>query len=103
MSKLTKFAVGIVLALTVFIGLDQLSYKNDVFAKTLALCCNAGLCDGSPCSSPSTIQIPRNGCNDYTADCYTCMDLKTQAELCPYSHVGDYCLDENGDPYYGGK
>ena len=103
MKKVTKFIVGISLAITVLFGLDQLSYKNDVFAKTLALCCNAGYCDGAQCSSASSIQIPSTSCQDYIANCYTCMDKKYQAELCPNSYVGEYCLDENGDPYYGAK
>lgn len=96
----TQIGILIVLIFSVMIGLSQLSYENDIFANTLVLCCNAGYCDGAPCSSPSSIKKNYPTCTDYIADCYACMDFKYQAELCNGT-VGEYCLDGEGNPYYG--
>ena len=103
MSKLTKFVVGIVLALTVLIGLDQLSYKNDIFASSMAYCCNSGACDQAPCSSPSTIKLHRDSCvQDYVYDCYTCIDFLSEGSVCEYSGM-DCCIDEYQQQYCAGR
>jgi len=105
MRKEFKFICSIFVMIVVFLGFGQIQHENQVFAKTLRLCCESGECQTYPapnvvpCSSPVSILIYPACTNDYSSDCFECLDLWKAGELCGPTIKTYYCWD--GENYYG--
>ena len=54
MKSLQKITIVFSIPVILF-GFYQLSYEQEIFAKSLAPCCNNGQCEGENCISPSSI------------------------------------------------
>lgn len=88
------------LVAAVYIGANQLSSNNNVFANTMALCCNNGLCHDMPCSGKSSI-LPCSG-SEYITTCMMCMEVVYELDAC-YKYNGPWptwCVMSNGNRYY---
>ena len=106
MVKFSKILFILFLVITVIFGLEQLSFKNNVFADTRAYCCNHipdSQCDGQSCNGTSTVTtfdpIGPGCAEEYTTTCRECIDLTAAGELCPTGPITAYCMD--GDDCYG--
>ena len=103
MGKLTRLIVGITLAITVLFGLDQLSYKNDVFAESLYPCCQAGYCDQAPCSMLVSVEIYPEPCTGYVVSCETCVIYMAAGRACGTYTADDCCIESDNSLYCGDK
>jgi len=91
--------------IVILFGFYELSYRNDIFAQSKALCCNEGMCyynskDPSYsklCSSSSSMKIKPECGNDYLFDCKTCVDLSAAGRIC--GDPKNSCKDSNGNCY----
>ena len=104
MGKIIKIASYTFLLLCIFTSLSTLSYKNKVFADTLAPCCDEGICEAYPCSwySSATVYFADSGCREISITCKTCVDYTVSGCMCDVGRGGSsYCLDGN-ERYYGG-
>lgn len=105
MRKEFKLFCSVFVFLVVFLGLEQIKHQNQVFAETLRLCCEGGECQTSdqfvvPCSSFVSIKYYPACTNDYSTDCYECLDLWASGWLCG-EEIENYYCDDNGENYYG--
>ena len=85
MTRISKFILVPLVLFSLIIGIQQISSNNQVFAKSLAYCCNTGACDGEPCSSPSSISrlYGQEVCHDYIITCLACSEFEPEPEGTP--------------------
>ncbi len=107
MTKIIRVLVFTFVVFAVFFSLEQLAFKNTIFADPMGNCCNNGQCNnGASCTSSSyyktgdcTTELPVGG----GGECYDCIDalLENTSGWCQPVDPGNYCLETNGDRYYG--
>jgi len=64
-----------IIAIALFMGFVQISSDNDVFDRSMLLCCNNGLCHDTECDHTSGISVVTPRCPEYGGDCWDCMDV----------------------------
>ena len=96
MQKEIKIILSVFILIALFAGYNQLSSNNDIFAKSMALCCNNGVCHDMSCSSTSSI-LPCVG-NEYLTTCTSCMYMVDELRDCDkYSgQWPTYCWKADG-------
>ena len=104
MKNNSKILILIFCFIVVLLSIEQLSYKNTIFADTLAHCCNTGACNSVPvpvpCSTKSTIGLEPNCLYDVNYICQDCMDLIREGVVCSVpSSTYEYCILSNGHRY----
>ncbi|MHB1686470.1 MAG: T9SS type A sorting domain-containing protein [Ignavibacteriaceae bacterium] len=100
MKKVTNIFVTVFGLTAIILGIEQLSYKNTIFADTLARCCETSQCDAAPCNSLSGIKLKENNCRDSTYTCKDCMDFIRLNQECVWpSSTYKYCKLPNGHRY----
>ena len=105
MKKATNIFVAVFGLTSIILGIEQLSYKNTIFADTLAHCCNMGQCYNPSipidCNALSSVELTSNCSQDivnYT--CKDCMDFIRAGEVCGVpSSTYEYCKLANGHRY----
>ncbi|MCF8240938.1 MAG: hypothetical protein K9J16_06100 [Melioribacteraceae bacterium] len=93
----------------IVLGVFSSNLGQKILADPIAHCCERGLCNEQPCSSASSafiwtqIEPFEKYCVERLITCGECMNLKYSPEWhCDeFTTLPTYCIDENGDPYYG--
>jgi len=104
MSRLINYFVYLfVIIIVIVFGFIQLNNEREIFAESMAVCCDEGLCEDNNCYSTSTMHLTLNNCSpEYTLDCAWCIYHFKQGNLCVDSlySANPYCW-EDGRKYYG--
>lgn len=100
--KGVKKILFVLMAIALFASLNELAFKNDVFAKSMALCCNNGMCHDMDCSMSSSVSTWASDCTDYMTTCLICISRANGNQLCGYrGPKPTYCW--NGDEKWDGS
>jgi hypothetical protein len=106
MNEKLKIFIYVFIFGTLIYGLDELSFKDNVFAETMAVCCDRGLCHDNNCTlgssmhiSPDPINQPEE-CYEYMFTCKECIDYEVSHCVCQtYTNV--WCNKPDQTRYYG--
>ena len=84
--------------------INTLSYKTDVFEKSLVPCCTDAVCwynndlhNGTSCSEPAGVKLKTNKCQRYTVTCRDCIDAAAEGQECGDPLVS--CKNTDGSCY----
>ncbi len=106
MNKIIKMIVFLFVFVAVYFSLEQLAFKNTIFADSKAACCNNGACNGNFCIKDSWYKADDCKTEIDLGACYDCIDALLELEAksndwCEPVTPGTYCIEPNGDKYYG--
>ena len=100
MKKVTNIFVTVFGLTAIILGIEQLSYKNTIFADTLAACCENIQCNGLSCDHLSSIETHNNNCKDINYSCRDCVNFIISGQDCRVSSTTyEYCILANGHRY----
>jgi hypothetical protein len=89
---------------TIGLGLQAMSYENDIFHLVDAEWCSNGGCENDDPEDPtrcgtSASLIVKSACTELGSDCKACVDYTYSNCLC--GSGSDYCMKSDETLYYG--
>jgi hypothetical protein len=106
MNKYIKIFLYMFFISTIIFGLDELSFKNIVFSKTLFYCCGNGQCNDMKCTGDASEKLDDpphtpEDCRNYNFTCKDCIDYEISNCICNQNQLNIRCINEDNSYYYG--
>jgi len=101
MYKAIKAFLTCLLFFSIYFSSAQIGNNNDIFANSMAYCCNAGYCHDISCAFPSSIR-PCTG-SEYIRTCEWCIPVVSSLRGCNLYNGAwpTWCILDDGTKYYG--
>ena len=102
MNKIIKMIVFVFVFVAVYFSLEQLAFKNTIFADSNEHCCENAQCNTQACTDEAGWYDPSNNCIHKSGICRHCIYLYYSGALtCTSVDPSTYCEEANGDLFYG--